>query len=68
MESMWAMFTASIVEAAARSCGPKVIVACRGGSLRTCWCRLAVEGAVKVKKEAFWAWLAKGAPNTAVRH
>jgi len=37
MEPKWAMFRASIVEAAARSCGHKAVSACRGGNQRTCW-------------------------------
>ena len=32
IESEWAMFSASIVEAADRSCGHKVVGACRGGN------------------------------------
>jgi len=34
MEPEWAMFRASIVEAAARSCGQKAVGACRGGNPR----------------------------------
>ena len=32
-----AMFKASIVEVAVRSCGQEIIVACHGGKLKTCW-------------------------------
>ena len=32
MESEWVMFKTSIAEAAARSCGRKIIGACRGGN------------------------------------
>ncbi len=32
-DSEWAMFKAFIVEVAARSCGQKVIGACRGGNI-----------------------------------
>jgi len=35
MEPEWAMFRASIVEAAARVCGQMAVGACRGGNLRT---------------------------------
>ena len=35
--SEWAMFRASIVEAADPSCGCKVVGACRGGNPRTRW-------------------------------
>jgi len=53
-----AMFRASIVETAARSCGQKAVGACRGGNLRTRWW-------TPVVKEAFRAWLAQGSPETA---
>ncbi len=33
VESKWVMFKASIVEAVPRSCGQKVVGACRGGNL-----------------------------------
>jgi len=58
MEPEWAMFRASIVDAAARSCGQKAVGACRGGNLRTHWWIPAVKEAVRLKKEAFQAWLA----------
>ncbi|KAI3377887.1 hypothetical protein L3Q82_008465 [Scortum barcoo] len=37
IESEWTMFSASIVDAAVRSCGRKVSGACRGGNPRTRW-------------------------------
>ncbi len=59
MESEWAMFKASIVEAASLSCGRKVVGACRGGNLR--------KEAIRLKKEAFQAWLDHGSPEAANR-
>ena len=61
------MFKTSIAEAAARSCGPKVVGACHGGNLRTGWWTPAVKEAFKLKKEAFRAWLAQGSPEAAGR-
>ena len=58
MESEWAMFRASIAEAAVRSCGQKAVGAYRGGNLRTRWWTPAVKEAIRLKKEAFRAWLA----------
>jgi hypothetical protein len=68
MESEWIMFKASIVDAAARSCGQKVIGACRGGNPRTRWWTPGVREAVKLKKEAFRVWLAQGSPEAADRY
>lgn len=51
------MFRAPVVEAAARSCGQKVIGACHGGNPRTHWWTLVVMEASKLKKESFRAWL-----------
>uniref|UniRef100_A0A8C2ZPF1 Reverse transcriptase domain-containing protein n=1 Tax=Cyclopterus lumpus TaxID=8103 RepID=A0A8C2ZPF1_CYCLU len=65
MESEWTLFKASIVDAAARGCGRKVIGACRGGNPRTRWWTPGVREAVKLKKEAFRAWLAQGSPEAA---
>jgi len=65
MESEWAMFRASIVEVVVRSCGQKVVGACRGGNLKTRWWTPAVKEAVRLKKEAFRAWLTSGSPETA---
>ena len=51
IEFKWTMFHASIVEAADRCCGYKVVGACRGGNTRIRWRTLAVRDAVKLKKE-----------------
>ncbi|KAK9542006.1 hypothetical protein VZT92_002010 [Zoarces viviparus] len=67
-ETEWTMFKASIVDAAARSCGRKVIGACRGGNPRTRWWTPEVREAVKLKKENFKAWLAQGSPEAAERY
>ncbi|TWW53254.1 hypothetical protein D4764_0018210 [Takifugu flavidus] len=50
IESEWTVFRASIVEAADRCCGRKVVGACRGGNARTRWWTPAVRDAVKLKK------------------
>ncbi|TWW67270.1 hypothetical protein D4764_02G0003110 [Takifugu flavidus] len=55
IESEWTMFRASIVEAADRCCGRKVVGACRGGNT----------DAVKLKKESYRALLACGTPEAA---
>ena len=68
VESEWTMFKASIVEAAARSCGQKAVGACQGGNRRTRWWTPAVREAVRLKKEAFRAWLFGGSPETADRY
>ncbi|XP_072565970.1 uncharacterized protein [Paramormyrops kingsleyae] len=65
IESEWAMFHASIVEAADRSCGCKVVGACRGGNPRTRWWTPVVIDAVKLKKESCRAFLACGTPEAA---
>ncbi len=44
IESEWTMFSASIVDAASRSCGRNVSGACRGGNPRSKGCRQAEEG------------------------
>ncbi|KAM6943915.1 ectonucleoside triphosphate diphosphohydrolase 2-like [Lycodopsis pacificus] len=62
------MFKASIVDAAARSCGRKVIGACRGGNPRIRWWTPEVREAVKLKKETFRAWLAQGSPEASERY
>ncbi|KAI3352392.1 hypothetical protein L3Q82_005184 [Scortum barcoo] len=46
------MFSASIVDAAVRSCGRKVSGACRGGNPRTRWWTPEVRDAVRLKKES----------------
>ena len=48
IESEWAMFRASIVKAADRSCGRKVVGACRGGNPQTRWWTPVVRDAVKL--------------------
>jgi exonuclease III len=65
IESEWTMFHASIAEAASRSCGRKVVGACRGGNPRTRWWTPAVREAVKLKKESYRAFLACGTPEAA---
>jgi len=60
MEPEWAMFRASIVEAAARSCDKKAVGACHGGNPRTRWWTPAGR-----KPSDPWAWLAQGSPETA---
>ncbi|KAI3361565.1 hypothetical protein L3Q82_013712, partial [Scortum barcoo] len=52
IESEWTMFSASIVDAAVRSCGRKVSGACRGGNPRTRWWTPEVRDAVRLKKES----------------
>ncbi|KAK3522743.1 hypothetical protein QTP86_032024, partial [Hemibagrus guttatus] len=65
IESEWTMFFTSIVDAAIRSCGRKVSGAGRGGNPRTQWWTLEVRDAVKLKKESYRAWLARGTPEAA---
>ncbi|TWW61044.1 hypothetical protein D4764_05G0011340 [Takifugu flavidus] len=65
IESEWTMFRASIVEAADRCCGRKVVGACRGGNARTRWWTPAVRDAVKLKKESYRALLACGTHEAA---
>ncbi|XP_068612287.1 zonadhesin, like [Brachionichthys hirsutus] len=57
IESEWTMFRASIVEAAGRCCGRKVVGAPRGGNTRTSWWTLVVRDAVKLKEESYQAFL-----------
>ncbi|GAA6106566.1 receptor-type tyrosine-protein phosphatase F-like, partial [Tachysurus ichikawai] len=68
IESEWTMFSTSIVNAAARSCGRKVSGACCGGNPRTRWWTPEVRDAVKLKKESYRAWLARGTPEAADRY
>ncbi|KAK3505944.1 hypothetical protein QTP70_018870, partial [Hemibagrus guttatus] len=65
IESEWTMFSTSIVDAAIRSCGRKVSGAGRGDNPRTQWWTLEVRDAVKLKKESYRAWLARGTPEAA---
>ena len=48
IESEWAMFHDSIVEAANRCCGRKVVGACRDGNTNTCWWTLTVRDEERV--------------------
>ncbi|KAK3521856.1 hypothetical protein QTP70_018587 [Hemibagrus guttatus] len=50
---------------AIQSCGRKVSGAGRGGNPRTQWWTLEVRDAVKLKKESYRAWLARGTPEAA---
>jgi len=45
-----------------------VICACRGGNPRSRWWTPGVKEAVKLKKQAFWAWLAEGSSEGADRY
>ncbi|TWW77340.1 hypothetical protein D4764_12G0007300 [Takifugu flavidus] len=65
IDSEWTMFRASIVEAADRCCGRKVVGACRGSNARTCWWTTAARDAVRLKKESYRALLACGTPEAA---
>ncbi|TWW73573.1 hypothetical protein D4764_15G0009670, partial [Takifugu flavidus] len=65
IESKWTMFRASIVEAADRCCGCKVIGASRGGNARTCWWTPVVRDAIRLKESAL---LACGTPEAADRY
>ncbi|TWW57405.1 hypothetical protein D4764_07G0001240 [Takifugu flavidus] len=65
IESEWTMFRASIVEAADRCCGRKVVV---GGNARTHWWTPVVRDAVRLKKESYQALLAFGTPEAADRY
>ncbi|KAK3516029.1 hypothetical protein QTP70_001869 [Hemibagrus guttatus] len=65
IESEGTMFSTSIVNAAIWSCGRKVSGAGRGGNPRTQWWTLEVRDAVKLKKESYRAWLARGTPEAA---
>ncbi|KAI3353689.1 hypothetical protein L3Q82_004833 [Scortum barcoo] len=68
IESEWTMFSASIVDAAVRSCGRKVSGACRGGNPRTRWWTPEVRDAVRLKKESYRAMLACGTPDAQLIH
>ncbi|XP_062283173.1 galactose-specific lectin nattectin-like [Scomber scombrus] len=58
------MLRTSVVEAAAQSYGQKVIGACQGGNLRTCWWTTAVKEAIKLKKEGWPRGLLKQQRST----
>ncbi|KAI3351283.1 hypothetical protein L3Q82_005620 [Scortum barcoo] len=68
IESEWTMFSASIVDAAVRSCGHKVSGACRGGNPRTRWWTPEVRDAVRLKKESYRTMLACGTPDAVDRY
>ncbi|KAI3358103.1 hypothetical protein L3Q82_003111 [Scortum barcoo] len=70
IESEWTMFSASIVDAAVRSCGRKVSGACRGGNPRTRWWTPEVrDDAVRLKKESYHrTMLACGTPDAVDRY
>ncbi|KAK3564675.1 hypothetical protein QTP86_024820 [Hemibagrus guttatus] len=65
IESEWTMFSSSIVDAAIWSCGCKVSGAGHSGNPRAQWWTLEVRDAVKLKKESYRAWLARGTPEAA---
>ncbi|KAI3358272.1 hypothetical protein L3Q82_003269 [Scortum barcoo] len=62
------MFSASIVDAAVRSCGRKVSGACRGGNPRTRWWTPEVRDAIRLKKESYRTMLACGTPDAVDRY
>ena len=63
--SKMTMFSTSNVDAAVWSCGHKVSGAGRGGNPRTRWWTLEMRDAIKLKKESYRAWLARGTPEAA---
>ncbi|XP_077956447.1 uncharacterized protein LOC120824534 [Gasterosteus aculeatus] len=63
IEPEWSMFKTSIAEAAAVSCGLKVLDASRGGNPRTPWWTPVVREAVRLKKEAFRVMISGGTPE-----
>ncbi|XP_078030984.1 uncharacterized protein LOC144466919 [Epinephelus lanceolatus] len=65
IESEWALFHSAIVEKAVASCGCKAAGASHGGNPRTRWWTPEVRGAVRLKKEAYRAWLVCGSPEAA---
>ncbi|KAK3571507.1 hypothetical protein QTP86_012853 [Hemibagrus guttatus] len=65
IESEWTMFSTSIVDAAIQSCSHKVSGAGRSGNPQTQWWTLEVRDAVKLNKESYQAWLARGTPEAA---
>ncbi|XP_054590120.1 uncharacterized protein [Nothobranchius furzeri] len=68
IDSERAFFHSAIVEAAVASCGRKVAGASCGGNPRTRWWTPEVRGAVRLKKEAYKAWLVCGSPEAADRY
>ena len=63
IEPEWAVFKASIAEAAAVSCGLRVLGSSRGGNPRTPWWTPVVREAVRLKKEAFRDMLSQRTPD-----
>lgn len=63
-EPEWVTFKASIAEAAAGSCGLKVLGASRGGNPRT----PLVREAVRLKKESFRDMLSRKTPEAVSRY
>ena len=63
IEPEWTMFKVSIAEAAARSCGLRVLGASRGGNPRTPWWTPVVGEAVRLKKESFRDMLSQRTPE-----
>lgn len=61
------MFKAYIVEVVVKSC-QQIIGGCEGGNFRTRWWTPEVLEAIKLKKEAFQAWLAVGSAEAANRY
>uniref|UniRef100_A0AAV2MSF8 Endonuclease/exonuclease/phosphatase domain-containing protein n=1 Tax=Knipowitschia caucasica TaxID=637954 RepID=A0AAV2MSF8_KNICA len=68
MESKWTMFSSSIADEAARSCGRRVSGAGPGGNPRTRWWTPAVRDAVRLKKESYRAMMVHGTPEAAVQY
>ncbi len=48
--------------------GHQVINACHGSNTRSHQWTLVVKKSIKLKKEAFWAWLAQGSPEVVDRY
>ena len=55
-------FRTSITDTGSKTCGLRVVVACRRGNWRTC---CTESEAFELKKEAFWTWLFQGSPEAA---
>uniref|UniRef100_A0A8C6PJP1 Endonuclease/exonuclease/phosphatase domain-containing protein n=1 Tax=Nothobranchius furzeri TaxID=105023 RepID=A0A8C6PJP1_NOTFU len=68
IDSEWALFHSAIVEVDVASCGRKVASASCGGNPQTRWWTPEVRGAVRLKKEAYRAWLVCGSPEAADRY
>ena len=64
IEPEWAMFKASIAEAAAVSCGLRVLGASRSGNPRT----PVIREAIRLKKEAFRDMLSRRTPEAVARY